>query len=80
MESNNDEGVPRRPHTICLAWLQSHGVIVKVPHVKDTFRHVAHISHVTYFGSVWWEAHGLYASMGGVLLILGVANYFLHYE
>jgi len=61
-------------------WLAAHNIVVRVPHVRDTLRHGSHAIHCSYFGAVWWEAHGLYAAMGGVLLVLGVLNYFVHFE
>lgn len=37
----------------------------------------SHYAHLAYFGSVFVEGHGFYSSMGGVLLLLGIAAMFM---
>jgi len=43
--------------------------------------HVGHnVAHLLYFGAVFVEGHGLYATMGGVLLIVGAVAMFVGEE
>jgi len=45
------------------------------------YRHHAHkwlheghsYAHLAYFGGVFYEGHGFYSGMGGILLIMGIA-------
>lgn len=62
------------------AWLATKHVAIRVPSIDDGLRHTTHGLHSVYFGSVALEGHGLYAMAGGGLLLLGVVNYFLHFE
>jgi hypothetical protein len=48
---------------------------------RDHARHAFHtghgLMHLVYFGFVWAEGHGMYAAMGGALLIAGIAGLFV---
>lgn len=37
-------------------------------------------AHLIYFGSVFFEGHGVYSSMGGILFLLGAAAVIFHEE
>lgn len=61
-------------------WLRRTGAVFRLPHHTDTLRHTSHGIHLTYFGAAFIEGHGLYAIIAGVLVVVGIANYFLHFE
>ena len=50
------------------------------PTAKGLMHHIAHSAHVSYFGAAFFEAHGTYGTIAGVLCLLGILNYFLHFE
>lgn len=52
----------------------------KVPHYTDVARHTSHGIHVSYFGFAAIEGSGFYALAAGALCILGILNYFIHFE
>lgn len=50
-----------------------HAKVVSLRHHQPHWLHDGHeCAHLAYFAAVFIEGHGVYASMGGVLLILGV--------
>lgn len=55
-------------------------IAFRVPHVDDFCRHATHGLHCSYFGAAALEGHGMYAIFAGALLVLGIADYFLHFE
>lgn len=36
--------------------------------------------HTAYFAAVFVEGHGFYAATGGVLFLLAIVDFFLHYD
>lgn len=56
------------------------GIRFRVPDYKNTLHHAFHGMHGVYFGSVFFEGHGLYAVAGGAMLVLLGLNYFLHFD
>lgn len=54
---------------------------VVVRHVRVRLSHYHHAlheghnwAHLAYFGAVFVEGHGVYSTMGGVLLLIGVCT------
>lgn len=45
-----------------------------------TLHSTFHGTHALYFGAVFIEGHGVYAVAGGALLLMTVANWFIHFE
>lgn len=52
-------------------------ILNHIKHGADwTIHEGSHYAHLAYFGGVFFEGHGFYSMMGGLLLILGVAALF----
>jgi hypothetical protein len=56
------------------------GAHFRLPTRKGIMRQSYKAAHISYFGSVGLEAHGLYGTMGIVLFAMSVADIFLHFE
>ncbi len=60
-----------------------HNVWIKISHAAH--KHVAgfdkthHAVHLGYFAAVFVEGHGVYASFGGLLLVMGVIAIFVEH-
>lgn len=51
--------------------------VFKCEKLRKSF-HTGHgLLHLGYFGAVWQEGHGLYAALGGSLLLFGVIQLLL---
>lgn len=45
---------------------------------KRLMFHAGHTTaHLTYFGAVWVQGHGMYSMMGGALLVFGIVGVIL---
>lgn len=55
-------------------------ISIRMP-MRNELLHKSHTGiHSVYFGLVFLEGHGLYAFTGGVLCMLTILNWFLHYD
>jgi hypothetical protein len=52
----------------------------RIPSKQVILGRFSHCVHVTYFGAVALEGHGIYATAGGLMCILVILNFFLHFE
>ena len=59
--------IPPRPH-------------FRVPSRQDIMQRAHKGVHTAYFGAVFYEAHGMYAAMGGVLFVFAVVDWFFHID
>ena len=52
----------------------------RIPHRNDLLHRAHNGIHTSYFALVFIEGHGLYAVTGGMLCLLSIANFFLHFS
>lgn len=52
----------------------------RIPEKHEVLHRSYKAGHTSYFALVFFEGHGLYASIGGILALLCIADFFLHFE
>ena len=66
------------PRAVKSKWEALKVRVERYRHNAHTWLHEGHsFAHLAYFAGVFWEGHGFYSSMGGVLLLMGVVAMFL---
>lgn len=53
---------------------------VRIPTMHELCHRSYKLGHTSYFGFVFLEGHGIYATIGGGLFILAFLDLFLHFE
>jgi len=52
----------------------------RIPAKHDLLHRSYKAGHTSYFMLVFIEGHGMYAMAGGLLFLLSLADFFLHFE
>lgn len=53
---------------------------IPLPDRHRTYLRIMHGGHLTYFASVFWEAHGLYAYSAGLLFVTSIVGLAMNEE